>query len=295
MEFDILGIIIKRSLLKNYISLVLLISGCLCLYFFKYYMLSIILTSSSIILAAFVFFYIIFLLEWSDESIKTIFLKKKYLVKAFQSSLIRYLYYVIIKGDSSGKENMVMDGAFTLTRKIILSYFVSCWVGSVIAFAIIFQNFSYIWDNSFFSTFKKENVTEFIDLLYFSFATITTLGSSEIIPIGSYYVKFFCVSEAILGLFLTGLGISYLLFGFHRIKLVASGIIDSSYKYYQRNPGDKQLLCQKIIDYYEAPYSEKKKKKEDLAYELSNYKEYLKENLPDYGILALIKKLFVIY
>lgn len=278
--------IIKVLLLNNYMALALFIAG-LMFYLYEYHKLSIVFTSLSILLGSIAFFYITFYLEYSDQALRAI-LTRKFIVKALPSALHEYLYDVIIKKDLTAKEKFSLDGALTLARRFIFTHLISCWFGSALAYAIIFHNFSYIWGDSFLKTSKNVYVTQFPDLLYFSFSTITTLGYSDIILVGSQIIRFFCISESILGVFLIGLGIAYLFLAWHRFKAIANGIINVSYDYFDKYDGNKTLLKQTVIDYHGTKGD--RESEEKLGYELKKYTEYVKKKLPQFGLVGSIKR-----
>lgn len=114
---------------------------------------------------------------------------------------------------TDGKKKRVRPpvyGLFRLIDKISFSQVFTFWLVMIILFSLIFFGLSFIPDNSlrYTNTMIQPELDGFINSLYFSFITATSLGYGDISPMG--VSKFVASFEVILGLIIYGLLISKL-------------------------------------------------------------------------------------
>ena len=97
----------------------------------------------------------------------------------------------------------IMAGFIDKIRKLGVWGWVIAYLGIILAFAVAYYSLPE-------SSWKGEGgIHNFIDCIYFSVVTITSLGFGDIYPGDSTWAKLFIIAESIFGIFVIGLFLNY--------------------------------------------------------------------------------------
>lgn len=96
-----------------------------------------------------------------------------------------------------------MAGFVEIIRKLGVWGWVIAYLGIIVAFAVAYYSLpESSWGG-------KGGIQNFVDSIYFSVVTITSLGFGDIYPDGSTWAKLFVIAESICGLLVIGLFLNY--------------------------------------------------------------------------------------